>query len=273
MKRFGTYPFETGLVVTAVLLTVAGFWNVYFGPESSASSYHHLHILTNFLWLALLLVQLALIESANFRSHRKVGLSMVVAAPLLVASATLLSVESARKGLASGRGDFMIVQNVMGTFELALIIVLAFVLRKRRALHAAFLLSTALLFIGIALFFTLIGLVPGFKVEGPETFYRFGKALTTIQYACLAIGILFFVKDRKAGWPFLLVGAFFPLNELIKWLLTQQELIQPLTVIVGSASPTAAFIGSFCLVSLLLAATGILRAKPHRPTAPSAAGV
>lgn len=264
IKGYRAYPFESLLVGLATLLTVAGFWNIYFGQAPRANAYHHLHILTNFIWLALLLVQLALIGSTDYRSHRKVGLSILVAAPLLVASAALLSVESARKGLASGQGDFMIVQNVMGTLQLALIIVMAFALRKNRKLHAAFLVSTALMFIGIAAFFSLIGFVPGFKIEGPETFYRFGKALTTIQYASIAIGLIFFVRAPRTSWPFLLVGSLFLVNEFIKTLLAQRELIHPLTVAVGSVSPTVAFIGTFVALTVLLAATGILGARTRQ---------
>lgn len=266
MQGYGRYRLESLLVGTATLLTIAGFWNIYFGPEPEANAYHHLHILTLFLWLVLLLVQLALIRTGKYRTHRKVGLSILVVAPLLVASATVLSVESARKGLASGDGDFMIVQNVMGTLQLALIIVLAFALIHNRRLHASFLVSTALLFIGIAMFFSLIGFVPGFKIEGPDTFYRFGKALTTIQYASIAIGVLFFVKAPKINWPFLLVGSFFLLNELVKSFLTQQELIQPLTAAVGSANPTVAFMTSFFAIGILLIATGILNTRTRRPS-------
>lgn len=264
MKGYSAYPYESLLVGVTTLLTVAGFWNIYFGAEPRAHAYHHLHVLTNFIWLILLLVQLSLMGSANYRIHRKVGLTILVAAPLLVASATLLSVESARKGLASGQGDFMIVQNVMGTLQLSLIIVLAFLLRKNRKLHAAFLVSTALLFIGIAMFFSLIGFVPGFKIEGPETFYRFGKALTTIQYTSIAIGLIFFVRDPKYGWPFLLVGSFFLLNELLKSVLTQQELIHPLTVAVGSVDQATAFAVAFIALAIILGATGILRASTRR---------
>jgi hypothetical protein len=118
---------------------------------------------------------------------------------------------------------------------------------------------------GIAMFFSLIGFVPGFKIEGPETFHRFAKALTTIQYACLAIGFIFFVKNPRSGWPFLLVGSFFLFNEFVKSLLARRDLIQPLTEIVASASQPLAFTGSFVSLLLLLAATGMLKARPKRP--------
>lgn len=265
MKSLRAHPLENLLVATTTLLTIAGFWNIYFGAESDASPYHHLHIVTNLIWLLLLICQLALIGNSNYSAHRRIGLLVLAAAPLLVASATLLSVESARKGLASGRGDFMIVQNVMGTLELALIIILAFALSRRRQLHASFLVSTALLFMGIAMFFSLIGFVPGFKIEGPETFHRFGKALTTIQYTSFAIGFLLFAKNPKYGWPFLLVGSFFLFNEFVKSSLTQRDLIQPLTEIVGSVNQPLAFVGSFATLLIFLAATGILRARFGRP--------
>jgi hypothetical protein len=265
MKSLRAYPFESLLVGTTTLLTIAGFWNIYFGPGSDASPYHHLHIATILIWLLLLSCQLALVGNNSYSTHRKLGLLVLITAPLLVASATLLSVESAQKGLASGEGDFMIVQNVMGTLELALIIILAFVLRRRRQLHASFLMSTALIFLGIAMFFSLIGFVPAFKIEGPETFYRFGKALTTIQYASLVIGLLFFVKNPKYGWPFLLVGSLFLLNELLKSLLMQRDLIDPLTGFVGSMNQPLAFVISFASVLVLLAATGILKTRVQRP--------
>lgn len=264
MKSFGKYSPESFLLGAAALLTVSGFWSTYFGAESGANAYHHLHVATNLIWLSLLICQFSLIGSGNYSTHRRMGLWVLGAAPLLVASAALLSVESARNGLESGRGDFMIVQNVMGTLELGLIIFLAFALRRRRQLHASFLVSTALLFMGIALFFTLIGWVPGFRIEGPETFHRFGKALTTVQYASLAIGLLFCAKNPGHKWPFLLVGAFSLLNEFIKSSLAQRDLIQPLTEFVGSIDQPLAFIGSFLVVILSLVATGILKRSPER---------
>ena len=262
-KSFGAYPREMLLVATTTLVT-AGFWHLYFGQEANANAHHHLHVATNFIWLTLLLCQLALAGSGSYSTHRRLGLSVLVAAPLLVASVALLSVQSAQKGIASGEGDFMIVQNVMGTLELGAIIVLAFALRSRRQLHASLLVSTALIFLGIALFFSLISVVPGFRIEGPETFHRFGKAMMTVQVACIAIGLLFFAKDRRYGWPYLLVGASFPFNEAVKSMLEQQGLIQPLTERVAWISQPLAFTGGFVVLLCLLAATGILKARPAR---------
>lgn len=252
MKSLGEYFFERLFIAMAILLTATGFWSVYFGVDANPNPHHHLHVITNFTWLFLLLFQLSLIGNNKHRAHKKVGLSILIIGPLLVATTALLSVHSAHEGLVSGRGDFLIIQNVGVTLEFALMILMAFVVRKQRKLHGSFLLSTAMLFMGIALFFTLISFVPAFKIEGPETFYRFETAAAAGRYICLAAGLLLFLKDMKNGWPLLLASSFFSLNELVKSSLTEHDLIQPLTELVGSMNPSLTFVGSFAVLFALL---------------------
>lgn len=264
MKSLGKYSLEFMLLGLVALLAITGFWNIYFGQGSKPTPYHHLHVLANFIWLSLLFCQLTLIGGNNYKTHRNVGLSVLAAAPLLVASTALLSVYSAHKGMTSERGDPLIVQNVTVTFELGFLILLAFILRKRRKLHGSLLLSTTLLFMGIALFFTLISFVPGFKVEGPETFYRFQKSGATGGLVCFIVGVIFFIKDFRNGWPFLLGGSFLLLNEIVRSLLAKNSLIEPLTQLVGSMSGTLTFVGVFVFISVSLAATGIVGAVRGR---------
>jgi hypothetical protein len=209
------------------------------------------------IWLLLLLCQLTLIGKNRYLIHRKIGLSILFIGPLLVATTTLLSVHSAHKGVVSGQGDFLIVQNVMVTIEMGVLIALAFIFKKHRKLHGAFLLSTAILFMGIALFFTLISFVPQFKIEGPDTFYRFETAAATLRYVCVIVGLMFFLKDSKNGWPLLVAGSFFSLNELINKLLADHNQIQPLTETVGSLNQLFAFLGSFFILFIILISTGI----------------
>lgn len=261
MQGAKQHVFEYALVAAVMLVSVLGFWDIYFGARADPRPHHHLHVVTSFIWLALLVLQLSLIGRSRYGMHRKVGLTVLFVAPLLVATTAMLSVHSAHKGLISGQGDFLIVQNVGVTLELALLILLAFMLRKRRKLHGSLLLSTTILFLGIALFFALISFVPQFKIEGPETFYRFQTAAITGQAICLAVGLVFLVKDFRNGWPFLLAGLFFLLNEVIRSLLNQYDLIDPLTEVVGSLSQSLTFLVSFAVFLSLLAATGLLGAR------------
>lgn len=264
MKAGNQYFFEYLLIVAVMLISVLGFWDIYFGTGPGPQPHHHLHVATAFVWMGLLLFQLTLIGRGSFGTHRKVGLVVLVAGPVLVATTAMLSVHSAHKGLVSGDGDFLIVQNVMGTIELGVLIFLAFVFKKRRKLHGSFLLSTTILFMGIALFFALLSFVPQFKIEGPETFYRFQTAAMTGQVICLAVGFLFFVKDFRNGWPFLLAALSFVLNEVIRSSLIRFDLIDPLTEFVGSMSKPLTFIGGFALMLSLLAATALPIAPRRR---------
>ena len=134
-------------------------------------------------------------------------------------------------------------------------------MKKKRKWHGAFLLSTALLFIGIALFFTLISFIPQYKIEGPETFYRFETAGVTGSYACLFIGFIFFLKDRRNGWPLLLAGSFFTLNGFLNLFLIKNKYIQPLTEFVGSLNQVATFTGSFVVLLVLLVLTGLVNKR------------
>ena len=257
MNRPPRYRLEALFLAVVVLVSIAGFWTLYFGPDAAPNSHHHLHVTTNFVWLSLLIAQLYLVAHERRQQHRTVGLAILLVGPLLVATTALLSVHSAQKGVASGEGDFLIVQNVGVTLEVGLLMLLAFVLRKRRKLHGAMLLGTAMLFLGIALFFAMIAFVPAFEIRGPETFHRFGLAAATGSAICLAIGLMFVIKDWRNGWPLLLAAAFFSLNEGIKAVLTKQGLIDPLTRFVGSMSESVTFVVSFALLAVLLAATGV----------------
>lgn len=261
MTNLRKYRFEYALVIGAMVVSAAGFWNIFFGPEAKPSAYHFFHVITVFVWLILLLLQLNLIGKKGFLSHKRIGLLILFFGPLFVATTAVMTIHSANKGVISGKGDPLFVQNVMGTVEVAVLILLAFVVRKRRALHGAFLLSTVLAFTGVALFFTLLAFVPQFKIEGPETFYRFAYAAITGLVIRLIIGILFFIKDRRNNWPLLVTGVMPASSILLSAILERYELMNPSTAFVGSFNEIITFGVSFVIMLVLLLSTGILATK------------
>jgi hypothetical protein len=258
------YKVEFWLIMAVVLLTVLGFWDIYFTAEAEPQPHHHLHLITDFAWLGLLLTQLTLFTKGSYAAHRKLGLTVLLVGPLLVATSAMLSVHSAHKGVVSGEGDMLIVQNVMITLELGLIIFLAFLLKDRRKLHGSLLLSTTILFMGIALFFTLISFVPMFEIRGPETFYRFGTASMAGQIVCFIVGLLLYLRDRRNGWPFLIAGTCHALNEAISQSLTALGGIDALTRFVGSLSQPMTFAATFALLFVVLTATALPTARGNR---------
>lgn len=261
MNNLKKYRFEYLLIIGAIFLGITGFWKIFFGPEAKPNSYHFFHVITVFVWLFLLLYQLSLIGKKQALGHKRIGLSILFFGPLLVAVTAIMTIHSADKGVISGKGDPLFVQNVMGTFELAILILLAFVLRKKRAVHGAFLLSTVLAFVGVAIFFSLLAFVPQFKIEGPETFYRFAYAAITGLVIRLIIGILFFIKDRRNNWPLLVTGLMPASSLLVGAILERYELIQPSTALVGSFNEIITFGGTFMIVLVSLLLTGIMDKK------------
>ena len=257
MKNFKKYIFEYLLIFTTIILTVSGFWNIFFGADAKPKPYQILHVIVNFSWLFLMLYQLSLIGNKQSQKHKRVGLSILFFGPLFFAQGVLLAIHSAHRGLVSGEGDFMIVQNVLGSIELGLIILLAFILKKRRKIHAAFLISTVVLMLGISIFFLLLAVAPGLIGYG--------------MYITFFVGLLFFLKDRRNGWPILASSSFFIINDFITALLIKHDLIQPLTEFVGSLNQLIAFFVSFIVFLFLLIATGITDkrrvAKLRQPSA------
>lgn len=245
------HTLEFVFLLTVIALSLVGFSSLSLG-DTRITPYHYLHISTSLAWLLLLLSQLVLIRQHSLTRHRAIGKSIFLAGPLLVSSLTLLSVHSAAKEAAVGQADDLLVQNVVTTMELALLVFLAFLLRRNRKVHEAFLMSTALLFLGVALFFTFISYVPRFKIEGPETFARFADAGQAISVILLLIGLMFFLRNWRTGWPWIIASSFFSMNGMLQAYLDSTGRTKPLTQLVASIGRAPAFGLSLVIFGALL---------------------
>lgn len=232
---------ELIFVILVLVTSVIGFSSLWREASDGITSYQALHIVTSMAWLLLLLGQLVLVRQRRFDRHRAIGQSIAIVGPVLVASVTLLTVHSAARAIADGEPDALVVQNVTFTLELALLVVLAFVVRRNRAVHGALLMSTALMFFVIALFFTLISYVPGYRIEGPETFGRFATSAQTSALVGSVIGVLFFLRNVRTGWPWLLTAAFFQLNGYLQMVLAEGGHTQSLTARVAAIGEGVGF--------------------------------
>ena len=235
------YTPEIAFIGIVIALSLAGFSSLAMGENAGLTGYRALHIVTSLAWLSLLLYQLLLLRRQSFRSHRTIGKAIFVVGPVLLATLTLLTVHSAAKEAATGEADMLIVQNVTFTLEVAVLVFLAFLLRSYREVHGALLMSTALMFLVIALFFTLISYVPAYQISGPETFSRFGEAAQMGSMVCSVIGLLFFLRSWRTGWPWLLTTAFFFLNGYLIVLVEKRGSAMQLTQLVASIGRVPAF--------------------------------
>lgn len=247
------YTVEIGFVGLVLAVSLVGFSSLFTGEQAWPDPYQSLHITTSVAWLLLLLGQLLLLRQRDGRRHRVIGTSIFAAGPLLVASVSLLTVHSAAKDAIVGRADTLVVQNVAFTLELSLLLGLAFLLRRRRAVHGALLLSTALMFLTIALFFTFISYVPGYRANGAGAPPRFAEAGQLSALIGAVVGLLFFLRSWRTGWPWLLTSVFFLLDGYVQFLVAQTQETKALTALVASVGRTPAFVLGFTLFGALLA--------------------
>lgn len=247
------YTLELAFLLIVIVVSLVGFSSLFQGGVVAVNGYHVLHIVTSLMWLALLLTQLVFVRQNRFDRHRAIGVCILVAGPILISSVSLLTVHSAAKEAIAGTVDDLVMQNVTFTLELALLVLLAFVLRRHRNVHGALLMSTALMFFVIAMFFTFVSYVPGFRVEGPETFDRFAKSGQTAAMIGSAIGLLFFLRNVRTGWPWLLTGAFFMLNGYLQVTVDKTGQTMAWTTRVGSIGEMRGLVLALVIFSVLLA--------------------
>lgn len=260
------YTPELLFLLLAIATSVVGFSSLYTGAQTGPDAYQALHIVTSFAWLLLLLGQLVVVRQHRFQLHRTVGMLIFFAGPVLVATLTMLCVHSAAKDAGVDRPDALVVQNVMVTAEVALLVLLGFLLRRNRSLHGSLLMSTALLFMGIALFFTLISYVPGYRIEGPETFSRFADAAQTTSIVGSLIGVLLFLARRRNGWPWLLASSFFVANGFLQLYVARTDRTLALTRLVGSIGRGSAFALGLTIFAALLWMAWRVEPARRRPT-------
>lgn len=264
MRQGKAYTAERALIGATAIAGFLGFWKIFAGADADPQPHHYLHAATTYLWMGLLIGQIVLLGRGAYAGHRRLGLAVLALGPVLVASAALLTVHSARRALESGQPDALLVPNVVGTLWLGLVLWLAFALKRRRAVHGALLCSTLILFLGPALFFALIAWAPPFRIEGPETFYRFQYAGMTGQAIILAIVFALFFKDRRNNWPYLFATASFFLAEAVKAVLVRFDLINALLRLTATPSEPAIFVITLAIMVGALAAL-VLPSRDRRP--------
>lgn len=257
MQRYRPYAAEIALILATMVVGVLGFWSIYVGPRAGAEPHHHFHVATTFGWMGLLLTQVLLLAKGRWQLHRRVGLAALAAGPLLVGSAAFLAVHSAQSAIASGQPDILIVQNVVGTLWLGVLLVLAFALKKQRKVHGALLMSTLLTFLAPAIFFALIAFAPAYKIEGPDTFYRFQTAGEMSFKVNLAIAVVMFAKDWRNGWPYLFSFASAPLAQGLQGYLASTDRLDDLTAAVAAPDKGGVLAIVVILMGFLLARTAL----------------
>lgn len=192
-----------------LLLALIAFWPTYLSRIGASTAYTHLHAVTAVLWMMMLVAQPAAIRARRLGLHRGLGKISFGLVPLIVLSVVLLS-HSRLSGLT---GPAFAVQSYVLYLQVSLVALFtlcyagAMVYRRNRAVHARFMVCTALTLVDPVVVRLLLW------VDSPPTwdYQLFTFGLTDL----LLVGLIWLDRGSRRGrWVFLAMLPVFVVSQL-----------------------------------------------------------
>ncbi|HEY1139689.1 MAG TPA: hypothetical protein VGE88_05735 [Lysobacter sp.] len=220
MRRPGLWGTGSALWIWALLaLAVAGFWPSYVRRFGEADAVTHLHAALMLSWFAMLFAQPWLVRTRRMAMHRTLGKASYMLVPMIVVTCLWLSRIriSAATPQSLPMQSFILYLGLAASAILLLSWSLAIVHRRDSALHARYMVGTALVLIDPALARLLIAVAPGLGPLVPWISYgvlflilgvlvwrdrgRHGQRAFVVLTAVFALNfVLINVVPRTAGW-------------------------------------------------------------------------
>lgn len=190
-----------------LLVAVVGFFPSYFARLGEAKALHHFHAIAATAWLLLLITQGYLMRTRRVALHRALGRTSLVIVPLFLVSGLfivhdMLTRDSNFARTFGPRLSFVDL-STLAWFAFAYVMALRY--RKTMALHARFMVSTALPLLPPALS----------RLLGPMV-HSFDLAFHLSYLAAELVTIALLLHDRQSGKmraPFLLLFALLVLQQ------------------------------------------------------------
>lgn len=154
----GAWPWILLLLAVSVL----GFWKPYFSRLTAAQGMAHLHVLMMLTWIGMLVAQPMLIRARRLTWHRRVGKASYVVVPLMIVSALVLAqlrLQAAPPQMLPFQ-QFILYLGMSASVMFVVIWGLGIRYRRDTALHARFMVATALTLIDPSLARVMIFWVP-----------------------------------------------------------------------------------------------------------------
>jgi len=181
----GAWPWVLLLLAVAVF----GFWTPYFSRLGQAQALAHVHALAMLAWFAMLVAQPILIRGQRRAWHRRLGKASYAVVPLIALTALVLAQARIRDVPASALPFQTVILYLGVSASAMLLLVWGLGIRHRRdsALHARYMVGTALTLIDPALARVMIFWTPSVPPPAYQ-FVSFG-----VVYAILLVLV---VRDR-----------------------------------------------------------------------------
>lgn len=208
-RRSGPWGIGSGVWMWGLVALVGvGFWKTYFSRLGLADAVTHLHAGLMLAWMAMLLLQPWLIRTRRTALHRQIGqLSYAVMPGVLLTALWLSHLRIAAAPPAMfGLHSMLLYLGTAASVMLALFWGLAIAHRRDSALHARYMVATALVMIDPATARLMLALMP----EGARFNPSWGGYALT--FAILAALIVFDRAASRGRGVFRFVAAVFALN-------------------------------------------------------------
>ena len=207
MRRPGLWGTGSAMWIWALLaLAVVGFWPSYVRRFGEADAVTHLHAALMLSWFGMLFAQPWLVRTRRMALHRQLGKFSYVLVPMIVITCLWLS--RIRMGAATpqsfGMQTVILYLGIAASAILLLSWSLAVLHRRDSALHARYMVGTALVLIDPALARLLIATMPSL-----------GPLVAWVSYGVLfaILGVLIWRdRGRHGQRAFVVLAAVFALN-------------------------------------------------------------
>jgi hypothetical protein len=204
-------------------LVVYGFWHTYFAVMGSARATIHVHAALSLLWVVMLVAQASLVRNGRLRRHRRLGQASYLLFPAIVALGLVVSHEAAVRA-GDELSDFSIQALTLplyGLFQFVLAYGCAIVYRRTPALHARWMIATAIPLLSAAVLRIIPLWAPASMTAAASEETRFAIAAHTHIVVSELILLALIANDVRLGrirapFPVLLfvVALWHPLFEL-----------------------------------------------------------
>jgi hypothetical protein len=141
-KRPVTFTNAAPYFIILFLLALVAFWPSYLSTPGTATGYTHFHAVTAATWMLMLVVQPLAVRKRRLGLHRALGRTSYVIAPLVVIGMVLLAHTKTQGVPSIELPGFYVPLSLAGLFGLSY--ALAIATRRTTALHARFMVCTAL---------------------------------------------------------------------------------------------------------------------------------
>jgi len=198
-------PWFAGMLLVALV----AFWPSYLSRLGTHAAYTHLHAVMATTWILMLIMQPTLMRTRRLDAHRVLGRVSYAVAPLVVISVVLLAHSriAGLEGQAYDQQTYILYLQVSLAALFAACYAAAVVTRRNMALHARFMVCTALTFIDPV----IVRLLLWAEAPPPWNYQWLTFGLTDV----VILGLIFADRDARKGrsvWPVML--AVFVLSQL-----------------------------------------------------------